>query len=241
MQLTLLSVRSDNRGPFLDALGMQFVNPVAAAGFEALNVAFKAEFGIALVPVEGRRSSDRQNYLYQGYINHKAGFSLAAPPHTSNHEDEHGARAIDFGSGVATISSAQHKWLVANGPTYGWIWTGGTFTPKEGWHFEQNGTVVASTNETPTDSTDKETDMASHFVLRSSANGDFVVREFDGAVAHQDVNVTNQAHATLGDDRYPVIACEDQFFNSTWAALGLPDLGTVKAGTGNWFKPVAAK
>lgn len=216
--LVALSVRSDNRGPFLDPNGVVYLNSVASRAYEAMNIEFKAHFGYALIPVEGLRSPQRQNYLYQGFEHHLPGFSLAAPPHESNHEIEHGAKACDFGSGVATISSPQHAWMVTNGPRWGWIWTGGNFNPKEGWHFEQNGLAVASA--ATTIDLPKEEDMADTKLFEC-------VEDHAGNAADP-VPTANGAYAIFGFGYYFPVANPDQLaqIKRMYPSLLLPD-GTV--------------
>ncbi len=142
----LLSARTTARGSYLDPNGYCYAEPNTARGYEGMNVAFTKQFGYSLPVTEAGRTKNRQTYLYQGYKAHKPGFNLAALPGTSIHEK---GRAIDFGGRCAIIGTAEHNWLIANGPKWGFIWTGKTFSQVEPWHFEQNGLVIASTSSTP--------------------------------------------------------------------------------------------
>ena len=140
--LVALSVTTTERGPFLDPNGILYLEPVSAHAFEAMNAAALRELGIPIDVTEAGRTWARQNYLYQGWLKHLPGFNLALPPGMSIHEKY---RAADFGGPFAVIGTREHDWLVKRGPAFGWIWTGAHFTHVEGWHFEQNGLVVAAT------------------------------------------------------------------------------------------------
>ncbi len=73
-------------------------------------------------------------------------------PGTSNHG---WALAVDLGGGINSFGTAQHVWMVANGPAYGWIhptWARQGGGREEAWHFEYEGT-------TTTPPTSEEDDM----------------------------------------------------------------------------------
>jgi hypothetical protein len=165
-QLLVLSVRSRTLGP-------QYAPPLVARAFEAANIAFKQAFGKELEPVEAYRWLARQWILYNGWIKRLPGYNLAAYPGTSKHG---AAGAIDFGSGVNVIGSAEHQWMVANGPRWGFIWTGKNFRPVEGWHFDHNGTVVAALNTTTFTATAGEDEMPLPRVIYTVTNA-FAVLE----------------------------------------------------------------
>ncbi|MFD6163697.1 D-alanyl-D-alanine carboxypeptidase family protein [Oerskovia sp. NPDC060287] len=136
----------------------------AAAGFEALATAFKAKFGKALVVTDAYRPKagafgqiaifeDRYPHpTYQGvndrrgpwkgkYWWRRTGTAAAAVPGTSNHG---WGLALDLGSNVNKLGTAEQLWLVANGPRFGWVWP--TWARKiptlEPWHYEFIGTVA---------------------------------------------------------------------------------------------------
>ena len=73
----------------------------------------------------------------------RPGATSAATPGTSNHG---WGRAIDWGSGVQTLGSAEHSWMVANAPLFGWWWpTQFRAAPYlEPWHFEGWAVQLAS-------------------------------------------------------------------------------------------------
>ncbi|SJM61478.1 LysM peptidoglycan-binding domain-containing protein [Gulosibacter sp. 10] len=114
------------------------VRKEAAPWLEALARAFKARFGYELPVLEAHRSLAEQRRLYDGWVNRRPGFNLAAVPGTSNHG---WGLAVDFGSPLNLTSSAEHKWMLENAPKYGWWWAGGQswWSVKEPWHFEFDG------------------------------------------------------------------------------------------------------
>lgn len=72
---------------------------------------------------------------YQPGTNPRKPWASAATPGTSVHGR---GRAIDFGSNVNNGGSTEHRWMVVNAPSYGWIWpTLYRSAPYyEPWHFE---------------------------------------------------------------------------------------------------------
>ncbi|ARC56725.1 D-alanyl-D-alanine carboxypeptidase [Frondihabitans sp. 762G35] len=108
----------------------------AAVAYLDLSTAFHQRFGSSLSISEGYRDFARQQYLYEGWTNHRPGFALAAPPGTSVHG---WALACDFGSGVERYGSPQKIWMDANAPRFGWSPRGNTFAWREAWHFEFTG------------------------------------------------------------------------------------------------------
>jgi len=166
-----LSVRTSARGPFLDPDGRLYCTTNSAAAFEALNREFIAHFGYALPVIEAGRTRNRQNYLYQGYINHLPGFNLAAPPGHSVHEF---GNAWDFGGKCATHGTAEHNWLVATGPRFGIIWTGKNFSVVEAWHFEQNGLIVAG-HGTPIIEKKADPDMPDYYHANGGSDDGLIV------------------------------------------------------------------
>lgn len=73
-----------------------------------------------------------QEYLYNGWLEKKPGFNLAAKPGRSNHGS---GIAIDFNVGSknkGTLNMEVYKWLVYNGWKYGFI----RGVASEEWHFD---------------------------------------------------------------------------------------------------------
>lgn len=102
----------------------------AGSRLQALQGAYRQQFGSDLPILSGGRTFEEQTHLYNLY---KAGKgNLAAKPGTSVHES---GRAVDFG-GAAHGYSKQQTWLVQNAPKFGWHWAGKNFSQVEPWHFE---------------------------------------------------------------------------------------------------------
>ncbi len=106
----------------------------------ALRAAFKARFGKDLVITDGYRSYEGQVAARNRYLNGQGAY--AVPPGTSNHGL---AKAIDFGSRVNILGSAEHNWMVENAPRFGFVWLrkagNGSIEP---WHFD--GSAVPASN-----------------------------------------------------------------------------------------------
>lgn|GEM_PF-4794390 len=117
-------------------LGKQYLLANAAGSYRAMATAFKAARGKTLTMAEAYRDRARQEYLYDGWINRKPGFKLAAPPGTSIHGL---GRAVDFSAGVESYGTAEKNWMNANAPRWGWQPKGDGFDPREAWHFEYDG------------------------------------------------------------------------------------------------------
>lgn len=114
----------------------------AAAGFESLNRAYRARFGTDISMTDSYRTLAAQKHLYE-----TKGPGLAAVPGTSNHG---WALAVDLGGGINSFGTAQHVWMVANGPVYGWFhptWARQGGGREEAWHFEYDGTTNPPTSE----------------------------------------------------------------------------------------------
>lgn len=105
----------------------------AAAALEAVNEAYRADFGEDLVVVSGYRSFDQQAGLRvaKGW--------LAAPAGRSNHGL---GVAVDLGGfgGLGQFDSPRYRWMLANGERFGWVhpeaMRPGGGGPPEPWHFE---------------------------------------------------------------------------------------------------------
>lgn len=124
--MTALSWCTDAQG------NQQWLRTDAAQAMIQLNEAFRAEFGENIAYDLSYRS-------YADQVRAREVFgSLAARPGTSNHGlgtaiDTWEWAAYDFGS-------PRYEWLVANGPTYGWVCPAATESGNsEYWHFEYTG------------------------------------------------------------------------------------------------------
>lgn len=119
----------------VDAEGnAQWLRADAAAAMIRLNEAFRARFGENIAIDMAYRSYEQQVAMREYYG------SVAARPGTSNHGwgtaiDTWEWRAYAFGS-------ERYEWLVANGPSYGWVapaWARHDGSNPEYWHFEYVG------------------------------------------------------------------------------------------------------
>lgn len=106
----------------------------AAFHLERLNGAYKQRFKKDIPILEGMRSIATQQHYWNLYQAGRG--NLAAWPGTSNHGF---GVAGDLGSPLDNRYSAEHTWLAANAPLYGWWWAGRTFSQVEPWHFEFDG------------------------------------------------------------------------------------------------------
>jgi LAS superfamily LD-carboxypeptidase LdcB len=92
--------------------------------------------GVPLPLKSGFRSYPKQEYLYNGFINHLPGFNLAAKPGFSNHQDGY---AYDFEIG-GYEGNPRYDWLKQHGPEHGFVRT----VNKEPWHWEYRPEVAAT-------------------------------------------------------------------------------------------------
>jgi len=102
----------------------------AAAQFERLNEAFKAEFGYDISITDSYRS-----YAEQVSVKASKGY-LAATPGTSNHG---WGVALDLGSGISEYGSAQYEWMAEHAGAFGWVnpdWAKPGGSKLEPWHWE---------------------------------------------------------------------------------------------------------
>lgn len=122
--------------------------PEAAAQLLKLEAAFQEHFGKPAIILEGYRSLATQQQYWADWQAGKPGAHRAAYPGTSNHGY---GRAADFASSIDLFDSAEHQWMVANAPTYGWHWGE---APDEAWHFTYYpGTAIAASESTPISAT----------------------------------------------------------------------------------------
>ena len=103
----------------------------AANAFNRMSAAYRNVWGSPLTVNSGGRTREEQAYLYEGWINRRPGFNLAAPPGSSLHES---GIAVDIGGPITSSGTKQHAWLRANAAQYGWYWVGSNF--GEPWHWE---------------------------------------------------------------------------------------------------------
>ncbi|MCL1801295.1 MAG: M15 family metallopeptidase [Promicromonosporaceae bacterium] len=102
----------------------------ATGALTHLNEAFKAEFGHDLPITSSYRTFAGQVQLALSRPR------LAATPGTSMHG---WGLAVDFGGRIASASSAEYQWLLANAPYFGWEnprWAQQGGSKPEPWHFE---------------------------------------------------------------------------------------------------------
>lgn len=124
--------------------------PEAAAGFKAMNEAYKAHFGENIVVNDAYRSYDSQ-------VATKAEWTAMGRPNMAANpgESPHGYGGVDIN--VGAFGSAKYNWFVENGPKFGWynpVWMDPNsainpaisdvlgFIPAkkaEPWHFEFYG------------------------------------------------------------------------------------------------------
>jgi hypothetical protein len=93
-----------------------------------------AKQGVNLTLTSSYRSREKQEYLYNLYLQGKG--NLAARPGSSLHEK---GLAIDVASDIS--------WVQKYGPKFGWINTGMSFSQKEPWHFDFKGSVSPSSTQ----------------------------------------------------------------------------------------------
>lgn len=123
--------RSGSGGPLV---GRYNLLAGADQALQAMNAAFRKQFGYDIKVNEGGRTRERQQQLYNLY---KAGKgNLAARPGTSLHES---GRALDLGGAFQNANSREHRWLQANSGRWGFKWTGKNFKQFEPWHWEWHG------------------------------------------------------------------------------------------------------
>jgi LAS superfamily LD-carboxypeptidase LdcB len=118
--------------PLDDAPG-HALRPDAAAGFNALNAAYKEAFGGPMCVTDSYRSYAGQVAVFAAKPN------LAAVPGRSNHG---WGVAVDFGCGIQTFGSPQHEWMRANAVRFGWFhpeWARINGSRPEAWHWEFAG------------------------------------------------------------------------------------------------------
>jgi murein DD-endopeptidase MepM/ murein hydrolase activator NlpD len=102
----------------------------AAAAYQKLSAAYRAQFGTSLCITDSYRSYASQVNLYQRKP------SLAALPGTSNHG---WGVAVDLCGGINRYNTKQYQWMKAHAPAYGWVhpaWAEQGGNREEPWHWE---------------------------------------------------------------------------------------------------------
>lgn len=129
----------------------QRVETAVARAFGQLAAEFKRVWKLTLHVRSGTRTRAEQQRLYDGWVRRLPGYSLAAPPGKSYHEESgpQGPRALDIydsgtDAGVTVVGSRRNNWIRDNAPRFGFTLSGLTFTPKEGWHIHYTGTLGAA-------------------------------------------------------------------------------------------------
>lgn len=102
----------------------------ADQALQAMNAAFRNQFGYDLKVNSGGRTRAEQQAAYDRYLR---GGNLAAKPGHSVHES---GRAVDFGGAIQNSGSREHRWLQQNASRWGFKWTGKNFRQVEPWHWE---------------------------------------------------------------------------------------------------------
>lgn len=114
-----------------------FLRPDAAAQFERLNAAFRAQFGINIPVTDSYRS-------FEGQVAARARVgNLAATPGTSNHG---WGIAVDLGGGINSFGTTRHRWMRENADAFGWTlpgWARERGSKPEPWHWEFEGVPTA--------------------------------------------------------------------------------------------------
>ncbi|MGO3066135.1 MAG: D-alanyl-D-alanine carboxypeptidase family protein [Brevibacterium linens] len=114
----------------LESAPGQMLRCDAQAAFDRLSTAFEARFGAPISVTDAYR-----DYATQVVLKRRKG-RMAATPGTSNHG---WALAVDLGGGINSFGTAQHQWMRANAPKFGWIhpgWARQTGSLPEPWHWE---------------------------------------------------------------------------------------------------------
>lgn len=105
----------------------------AAKSFDALSGAFARRFGRPIAVTDAYR-----DYATQVVLKRRKGH-MAATPGKSNHG---WGLAVDLGSGISSFGTAQHEWMRANAPRFGWVhpsWARQSGSLPEPWHWEFYG------------------------------------------------------------------------------------------------------
>lgn len=142
-----------------------YLNADAAASYEVMNASFTRDLGYRLSISSGARTHQQQINAFTDNYNpfytvaelgrverrwwngrwwyRKPWRATVAVPGYSNHEYPPG-RAADFGSGVQSLGTAGHNWMLRWAGDFGWEWTGRNFSTLEPWHWEKTKPMLAN-------------------------------------------------------------------------------------------------
>jgi hypothetical protein len=105
----------------------------AAHAFQSLSEAYAVQFGDPVCVTDSYRTYDEQVAVFA------AKPTLAARPGTSNHG---WGRALDLCGGIQSFGTAEHVWMQANAPRFGFVhpaWAQAGGSKPEAWHWEFAG------------------------------------------------------------------------------------------------------
>ncbi len=108
----------------------EYLRADAANAFRELTAAYARRFGRPISVTDAYRSYAEQVRLFAIKPN------LAAVPGFSNHG---WGLALDLGGGINRFGTAEHEWMRANAPRYGWVhplWARANGSKPEAWHWE---------------------------------------------------------------------------------------------------------
>jgi hypothetical protein len=210
------------------AVGQPYLRTDAALAYTAVSSAFAQTFGFGLPITEAYRDFARQQALWDRY--HQGG-NLAAPPGTSVHG---WALACDFGGGVASYGTPQKTWMNAHGPTFGWRPRGDSFSQREAWHFEYDGSYQPPALTPPRPKEDSPM-----YVVRNSGTGhSFVVARHYVRHLGSAADVTLMSKVLSAADE--VHSLSGAQLQTVFVALGIPRQYTSPTklphgGAGGWW------
>jgi len=119
----------------IDPAGQQRLRCDAAAAFAQMDAAYRARFASGISITDSYRSFDDQVRLKASWCDRGA-CNMAAEPGTSNHG---WGLALDLGGGINSFGTAEHEWMQANAPAFGWHhphWARRGGGKQEPWHWE---------------------------------------------------------------------------------------------------------
>lgn len=105
----------------------------AASAFDRMSAAYEQTFGRPISVTDSYRT-----YQQQVVLKKRKG-RMAATPGKSNHG---WGLAVDLGGGINSFGTAQHRWMRANAPKFGWVhpaWARSNGSLPEPWHWEFTG------------------------------------------------------------------------------------------------------
>ena len=143
------------------------------------------------------RTIEQQRYLYQGWINRRPGFNMAAPPGSSNHEAPYTAfDLVNWRQNIPVIEREARALGLRRDPSEGWHWNymGAPYGPGSG------GTPGAQPGTpTPTPDVFRKRDME---IVRRTSTGDTYALGAEFVKHLNNAEMTNAAAKVLyPDDR----------------------------------------